>query len=773
MARAKIRILTISKLVEAKCSLEHAQDKSSCNSATTRRDAEGFKQSQADIDRRLTIITNSDTADEAVTKFEEMMGTMRKFDIVNTYLAALQDVERMDTNAREQLQPNPNGAIAIHTTLSTFANHLTRSYQAVEGAAPHFVHYVETVSSNLTNFLKNEFAKGLRVVLEKALWPKRVDALPSSLLESFNASVTRLLALQKPALEYKVDFSKTDYELPDVLYPFEVLTEPLAQRFQYHFSGDRPTNRLDKPEYFFSHFFDLLNTHLDFINEYLQPLLLQKYSPSRIASSASYLDATPAFITALLPMIRRRIFTILPAILQQPSLLSHLIASLVQFDNTLRNDWRYDVCMGNTSSRWRGLTWEVLHLQGNFERWLSTEKSFALSRYEAIESDKLANNLDFDAIPSLTGVSVPTTAALRIHDLLTSVMAIYHDLQSFSQRLHFLIAIQIDILDRFHARLHSALEAYVTRTSSVGRAVQGVSTDELADLHGVGGLDRLMRIYGSAEYLEKAMRDWGDDVFFLDLWHELQTRSRQRLESEDAKVAMNWSDIAAKTSKLLDTRDDVEGLEGALFDETMESYARLRVRAEAVTTSVLTSAVRNSLKPWEKSASFASSVNNDDDTALTPSIDLSSAFQLLSSYLVFLGRVLAVAPLRRIIRELVTTVDDYVFERVVLTHDFSVQGARQLEADVKALLVRVETALGRKAGRINMQRSEAASRLLLLPDGTVVSGDTEATLTLWDVEGRLFATNEDARAVLADLGCASLTEGEARRVLKCRIELES
>lgn len=35
-------------------------------------------------------------------------------------------------------------------------------------------------------------------------------------------------------------------EEPLVLLPLEVMVKPLDLRFQYHFSGDRPTNKLDK-----------------------------------------------------------------------------------------------------------------------------------------------------------------------------------------------------------------------------------------------------------------------------------------------------------------------------------------------------------------------------------------------------------------------------------------------------------------------------------------------------------------------------------------------
>lgn len=74
-----------------------------------------------------------------------------------------------------------------------------------------------------------------------------------------------------------------------------------------------------------------------------------------------------------------------------------------------------------------------------------------------------------------------------------------------------MIDIQIAIFDKLHERLQSNLEAYLTMTTSFGRAV-GVTKEEQEKLLGVEGLERLCKTYGSADYLEKAMRDWSDDV---------------------------------------------------------------------------------------------------------------------------------------------------------------------------------------------------------------------------------------------------------------------
>ena len=71
-------------------------------------------------------------------------------------------------------------------------------------------------------------------------------------------------------------------------------------------------------------------------------------------------------------MLRRKIFTFVPQISDEPQLLSHFIQELISFDTNLRNDWAYDG--GHAMYGWKGLTWEVLVVKGWFGRWLEVEK---------------------------------------------------------------------------------------------------------------------------------------------------------------------------------------------------------------------------------------------------------------------------------------------------------------------------------------------------------------------------------------------------------------
>ena len=58
-------------------------------------DAQSFDKRQADINRRLLIITQSETSDEAVADFAESMDKIRRLDVAKGYITVLSEVEEL------------------------------------------------------------------------------------------------------------------------------------------------------------------------------------------------------------------------------------------------------------------------------------------------------------------------------------------------------------------------------------------------------------------------------------------------------------------------------------------------------------------------------------------------------------------------------------------------------------------------------------------------------------------------------------------------------
>ena len=442
----------------------------------------------------------------------------------------------------------------------------------------------------------------------------------------------------------------------------------------------------------------------------------------------------------------------------------------MKFDNVLVEDWGYNGGCG--ADRWKGLTWEVLVKGKWFEKWLQVEKDFALSRYQDIVSPAESREIDYDSVDP--GVTKPTKAAIRVNDLLETITDRYRPLPTFQHKLRFLVDVQITIFDKFHDTLHSSLEAYLAITSSIARTVQGISNEEQEKARGIGGLDRLCRVYGSAEYLERKMRDWNDNVFFIELWDELQTRAKGKDQENPTFTGdMTIEDLAERTSRTVGFEEDT----GALFDETAGSYHRIRIRAEEIIHEKLAYDIRESLRPYARLNSWAYVA--PETTNLTASPELSNSMDRIMSYLSFLAKVLAKVSLRRITRQLCLSLQGYFWDHILMRNNFSSTGIAQLKCDLFTLWKSIDKHAGYGQGELGMRKLCQAVELLGMPiepdaDNSSEAGETDGDLLgAREVEQRVFKDNESARDVLDELGIDSLSESEARSVLEKRVELAS
>ncbi|KAJ5683743.1 uncharacterized protein N7477_000088 [Penicillium maclennaniae] len=739
---------------EAHEALSNATKASNDHVEATRKRAEAFTAEQADIDQRLKNITHSENSDHAVQRLEKSMERLQRLELSKGYVELLKEAEGLSKEALTKISTKPRDAL--------------------KPRRPHLINYTEKLASALRQQLKKFFGDQFQKTLESLKWPTREINITDKLLEQWRQDVELLIDLQTPELQSHEALAVGQSVEPPVLFPMEVMVHPLDLRFKYHFSGDKPTNRLDKPEYFLSHIMDLINQFGGFFTSYLQPILDEKAQSADSGVEWNFYNALHVFITALLPMLRQKIDSFMPQIAHHPQLLSHFIHELMNFDNEIRETWNY-LPDPYSEDNWKGMTWEVLTKQGWYDRWLQVEKDFALARYKDIIDTQDSGQIDYDGV-EITATK-PTKAAVRVNDLLETITERYQPLASFSQKLRFLIDIQITIFDQFHERLYSALEAYLAMTSTLGRTVQGA--DGQASVEGVAGLERLCRVFGSAEYLEKKMGDWSNDVFFVELWSELQARVLQNRDGRNVAGTMSIAEVASRTSSAVANNgsSNASSPDGALFDETASAYRRLRLRSESIITSTLTSNITAAMKPYSRLATWATL--STPSASATPSplsmtSEMAHAMRTLSSQLSFLSRALGVAPLRRVTRQVLLSIQTYVWDNVITRNTFSSTGAAQLASDVEHLCSVADTALG-AAGQVGgslrtMKKLGDVLRILNLSAATEQT-DKEASLGLWDVEKRLFKDNESARAVLADLEIDGLSEAEARSVLERRVEI--
>jgi RAD50-interacting protein 1 len=247
--------------------------------------------------------------------------------------------------------------------------------EAADGAAPHLLDHIRHVTQELRATIEASFTKKFENVLKKLQWPKaETTAIPQALQEEFSTSVSNLLKLQRPDLEAQERLNDGSQVVqPLVLLPLNILVQPLELGFRYHFEGNNVMNRIDRPEFYLKHVTErVLSKHVEFIDAAIQPLLLQEYRETDLGLNYVYIDATSAFITALLPMVKNKSLAILPQVSKKPNLLSHFIHELMKFDTELRDEWQYDG--GSRGQTWSGLAGEILATDHVFLQWLQAEK---------------------------------------------------------------------------------------------------------------------------------------------------------------------------------------------------------------------------------------------------------------------------------------------------------------------------------------------------------------------------------------------------------------
>lgn len=119
-------------------------------------------------------------------------------------------------------------------------------------------------------------------------------------------------------------------------------------------------------------------------------------------------------------------------------------------------------------------------------------------------------------VEQVTGASLLNHTS-HINSICSLTADRYSPLPSFRQRTQFLIHVQLPILEVYHSRISSSLDAFETLSSALVRAVPGAlgvdgpKTDG-RKLTGIEGSQRLCKALLSAKYIENAMRTWGEEV---------------------------------------------------------------------------------------------------------------------------------------------------------------------------------------------------------------------------------------------------------------------
>lgn len=135
----------------------------------------------------------------------------------------------------------------------------------------------------------------------------------------------------------------------------------------------------------------------------------------------------------------------------------------------------------------------------------------------------------------------------------------------------------------------------------------------------------------------------------------------------------------------------------------------------------------------------------------------------------FLRRTLADAPFRRIWRDALNSLQDLLFNDVLLRQDFTTLGAAQLRFDFNTIQNTIERTIKfTDDSSLAMPKLREAIALLNIPQEA-----EDGREPLKEISEEIFGTAQRTAEALDRLGMKHLTNGEARMVLAKRLEAMS
>ncbi|KAJ6501627.1 TIP-1 family-domain-containing protein [Mycena vitilis] len=714
------------------------------------------------VQQLTSAMSDGDRESTLLEDIETMHRNLKELESVKGYVQVIQHALRLSEAACHQIRstnttaPLSSASVTEYQSLQEFVAKVSDACADVEDGIGkrtlNLVMFLEKIRDKCWADIKGSLSTSFLAASERLGWPMPVDYAAVSVQDrrDFERTFSDLLRLQNIGEKLRPPNPKERSE-KDGLYPLQALVQPLSLRFKYHFEGTRQTNRMDKPEWYFTHVLNVMHEHRPFMESVIQPLL----------SSTEYrgIVAWREFTLLLFPLLSRKLRR------SMPSLLPPLV-----FDAAVTEE---GFSLSGTSAgadKWDGVSDVILGKEEWFAAWMEGEKQFAESQYHeiigAIDAWHIAEDEGGEEAGHLRELR-STSSARRLKALVEQVTDRYSPLPHFAHRTRFLINVQIPLLENYHGRIFASLDAFETLSSAFVRAVPGalsvslgrddgtVKVDARRLTDGVEGVQRLCKAWLSARYLEAAMDGWGEELFFLELWTEINRRASLRSQ-------------ALAASSLPDPRSGGSTApQETVFEELVGQYRLLVNRAEDMIVQQVCGEVEGGLK-----AHFAATTSPNPNRQTAPdelalSQSLLGPLALLSTHLTFLRTTLPQTTMTALYRRIAAHLAEHILQRQILYRGhISILEGRAIHAECELWAETSQTGLG---GALSGGRNRVmAPWLKLLQAGRLVGLEGEP----WERVGHIaFGTHDEAEwedVMLEITGTSELPREEVQRILKCR-----
>uniref|UniRef100_A0A8C5B089 RAD50 interactor 1 n=1 Tax=Gadus morhua TaxID=8049 RepID=A0A8C5B089_GADMO len=409
--------------------------------------------------------------------------------------------------------------------------------------------------------------------------------------------------------------------------PVQVMVLPLTKRFRYHFTGNRTTNSLGKPEWYLTQILMWMGNNSAFMDDKIQPILDR---------TGSNVNARVELCRGLLSLAQEKLTHDLPRLLYDDTLFCHLVDEVLQFEKELRSTHSYPAALPG-----------LLHIpleDATLQKWLTVERKMALEKVDSMLSGEGAWSCQYRDISDVDELKAPDCAETFM-TLLLVITDRYRALPCSRAQLKFL-DLQRELVDDFRIRLTQVMKEESRSPLS----------------------PRYSAILNAANYISTVLADWADNVFFLQLQQAVV--SLGEVEAEGGRPVLGPMEAGRLAS-----------LEGSLFESLLALLDRLRGDMIGRLLDTVMKDVREKAQLYRQDR-WLSLPSQCDQATMSLSSSACPMMLCVRDHLLTLQQRLCGPLFQMAWQGLADRLNSFLYQDVVLYNHFNEGGAAQLQFDM-------------------------------------------------------------------------------------------
>ncbi|XP_012558098.2 RAD50-interacting protein 1 isoform X1 [Hydra vulgaris] len=257
----------------------------------------------------------------------------------------------------------------------------------------------------------------------------------------------------------------------------ELLVKPIKKRFKYHFYGNRHTNNLDKPEWYYTQVLNWIHDHASFL-DFIQSILTENKSSCIIKKE---------FCLSLIKLCEVKLQSVLSGCYDNDLRLAHLIDETILFEKEVQ------VCIPNYSQHDGCL--KVLLTEENLLLWIGLEKRFGLGFIsDVLRSDNEKSwQSRLNSLLSDYNNSIIYFVPKCVEDFMTLITVMSDRHRTFKEPV---------AEAKFFSLLINLLDTFINQLKSL--CFQPSSPQYFSIMNGV-------------IYMQQVLQEWSTDLYFIQM----------------------------------------------------------------------------------------------------------------------------------------------------------------------------------------------------------------------------------------------------------------